>query len=117
MIRRPPRSTLDRSSAASDVYKRQEVYLKLNRVIEAEKLFSKAIQQDSDNSLAFLHLAVVYSNLKSEVQSWKYLEEALKKSSISFEMLQIDLDVKIFREQKEKWDVLMKKYFPDKIKN
>ena len=26
MIRRPPRSTLDRSSAASDVYKRQEVY-------------------------------------------------------------------------------------------
>ena len=26
MIRRPPRSTLDRSSAASDVYKRQAVY-------------------------------------------------------------------------------------------
>src|SRR5678815_2635458 len=26
MIRRPPRSTLDRSSAASDVYKRQEIY-------------------------------------------------------------------------------------------
>mgnify|MGYP003380820199 CR=1 FL=1 len=27
MIRRPPRSTLDRSSAASDVYKRQELTL------------------------------------------------------------------------------------------
>ena len=27
MIRRPPRSTLDRSSAASDVYKRQILYL------------------------------------------------------------------------------------------
>ena len=26
MIRRPPRSTLDRSSAASDVYKRQRYY-------------------------------------------------------------------------------------------
>ena len=26
MIRRPPRSTLDRSSAASDVYKRQDIY-------------------------------------------------------------------------------------------
>ena len=26
MIRRPPRSTLDRSSAASDVYKRQALY-------------------------------------------------------------------------------------------
>src|SRR5678809_752883 len=27
MIRRPPRSTLDRSSAASDVYKRQVLYI------------------------------------------------------------------------------------------
>ena len=27
MIRRPPRSTLDRSSAASDVYKRQILYM------------------------------------------------------------------------------------------
>ena len=26
MIRRPPRSTLDRSSAASDVYKRQDLW-------------------------------------------------------------------------------------------
>ena len=30
MIRRPPRSTLDRSSAASDVYKRQREYRILN---------------------------------------------------------------------------------------
>ena len=32
MIRRPPRSTLDRSSAASDVYKRQDLYHRLNVV-------------------------------------------------------------------------------------
>src|SRR5678816_3271583 len=30
MIRRPPRSTLDRSSAASDVYKRQRSVMKLS---------------------------------------------------------------------------------------
>ena len=30
MIRRPPRSTLDRSSAASDVYKRQIQYIKMD---------------------------------------------------------------------------------------
>ena len=30
MIRRPPRSTLDRSSAASDVYKRQTLYISVN---------------------------------------------------------------------------------------
>ena len=33
MIRRPPRSTLDRSSAASDVYKRQ--------VLVAQKMFKR----------------------------------------------------------------------------
>src|SRR5678815_3879370 len=32
MIRRPPRSTLDRSSAASDVYKRQDLFYRLNVV-------------------------------------------------------------------------------------
>src|SRR5678815_3220792 len=33
MIRRPPRSTLDRSSAASDVYKRQPIHLLLTDVV------------------------------------------------------------------------------------
>ena len=32
MIRRPPRSTLDRSSAASDVYKRQDEATKASNV-------------------------------------------------------------------------------------
>ena len=41
MIRRPPRSTLDRSSAASDVYKRQ--------------LFADALEQGADAGL--MHLA------------------------------------------------------------
>ena len=37
MIRRPPRSTLDRSSAASDVYKRQILYRALNAVYKTAK--------------------------------------------------------------------------------
>ena len=41
MIRRPPRSTLDRSSAASDVYKRQNEYgcikIKTIRIVIKEK--------------------------------------------------------------------------------
>ena len=32
MIRRPPRSTLDRSSAASDVYKRQGLDTDINKI-------------------------------------------------------------------------------------
>ena len=34
MTRRPPRSTLDRSSAASDVYKRQAEYIEKQKVVE-----------------------------------------------------------------------------------
>ena len=37
MIRRPPRSTLDRSSAASDVYKRQ-AYDNMERFFPAKKI-------------------------------------------------------------------------------
>ena len=40
MIRRPPRSTLDRSSAASDVYKRQ-LECKSKRLSEVLELFTK----------------------------------------------------------------------------
>ena len=36
MIRRPPRSTLDRSSAASDVYKRQDMHSVQRATIEKE---------------------------------------------------------------------------------
>ena len=35
MIRRPPRSTLERSSAASDVYKRQDY---ADKLVEDEKI-------------------------------------------------------------------------------
>ena len=38
MIRRPPRSTLDRSSAASDVYKRQHPINSLQQVVGVEEL-------------------------------------------------------------------------------
>src|SRR5678809_1301652 len=39
MIRRPPRSTLDRSSAASDVYKRQVEVLELRSQVVFDDLF------------------------------------------------------------------------------
>ena len=53
MIRRPPRSTLDRSSAASDVYKRQAPYIAmeylegkdLQQLIESEGLGGLAIER------------------------------------------------------------------------
>ena len=59
MIRRPPRSTQSRSSAASDVYKRQESALKaredrkkqVNTVIKEMKLRPKIDAHDYELSL------------------------------------------------------------------
>ena len=45
MIRRPPRSTLDRSSAASDVYKRQE---HADQRQQVERVPARGVRSDLD---------------------------------------------------------------------
>ena len=51
MIRRPPRSTLDRSSAASDVYKRQPLHvavkIRLKRMGKIRAPFYRVVVMDS----------------------------------------------------------------------
>eukprot|EP00656_Telonema_subtile_P032564 TRINITY_DN35795_c0_g1_i1.p1 TRINITY_DN35795_c0_g1~~TRINITY_DN35795_c0_g1_i1.p1 ORF type:complete len:242 (-),score=74.07 TRINITY_DN35795_c0_g1_i1:225-950(-) len=58
MIRRPPRSTLSSSSAASDVYKRQtkekESIDRAKELREAMKLQSERIQKLKDSAMAFI---------------------------------------------------------------
>src|SRR5678815_5489987 len=45
MIRRPPRSTLDRSSAASDVYKRQLLDLAKRVTVKVDEVNAKKVAQ------------------------------------------------------------------------
>ena len=64
MIRRPPRSTLDRSSAASDVYKRQALLslgydagLRVSEILEARV---EALEVQDDGSgllLSLIHIS------------------------------------------------------------
>ena len=63
MIRRPPRSTLDRSSAASDVYKRQDIdhCLDGNEIVHEErdniiKLIKEA-ETYTEISLSLIHIS------------------------------------------------------------
>ena len=44
MIRRPPRSTQGVSSAASDVYKRQEIRMHPSEIIDAKQLMMMATE-------------------------------------------------------------------------
>src|SRR5678810_342096 len=50
MIRRPPRSTLDRSSAASDVYKRQPLAVTLNNTTAAFRKTDGCTDTDNNSS-------------------------------------------------------------------
>ena len=65
MIRRPPRSTLDRSSAASDVYKRQGVELQADhRRVGALK--EDIVRNDPVDRLLVVGLvAVSYTHLRA----------------------------------------------------
>ena len=65
MIRRPPRSTLDRSSAASDVYKRQELLDLAQRGIVrfVDIVF---IHKEADGAIRTVELnAVSYTHLRA----------------------------------------------------
>src|SRR5678809_161013 len=56
MIRRPPRSTLDRSSAASDVYKRQSLFGAVPIKI-LERLEGKFSLSPDDSRIAFIRVS------------------------------------------------------------
>ena len=63
MIRRPPRSTLDRSSAASDVYKRQVVaHAWAIDEVEVGRVEQREIREDrvgnrEDQVLSLIHIS------------------------------------------------------------
>ena len=64
MIRRPPRSTLDRSSAASDVYKRQveerELYMSIHNVKDPTSISEvEKLKFDINNrlKLSLIHIS------------------------------------------------------------
>ena len=65
MIRRPPRSTLDRSSAASDVYKRQgeELLKKFIEKLEDVSKVESPIKLEGRNMATIL--AVSYTHLRA----------------------------------------------------
>ena len=69
MIRRPPRSTLDRSSAASDVYKRQafdEMLLKVaNDDVASFRNNNKWLNYHPSEALIFRDLENVWNELKT----------------------------------------------------
>ena len=65
MIRRPPRSTLDRSSAASDVYKRQFLHHVGGRGPQLDAVFAAAARLVEDLAAGSHATPVSYTHLRA----------------------------------------------------
>ena len=66
MIRRPPRSTLDRSSAASDVYKRQLRQLEAGRAISLYgSVECDAVSDHATDDVFYAQDPVSYTHLRA----------------------------------------------------
>ena len=65
MIRRPPRSTLDRSSAASDVYKRQGLAVAPGNQGSGVRLFAETLLKWNGLSDSVRLVAVSYTHLRA----------------------------------------------------
>src|SRR5678816_4195321 len=79
MIRRPPRSTLDRSSAASDVYKRAKV--------DAEGPDVPMLKRAYDRAQGMAKEGVVSASALDDAQ--KNFEMALNKQNVAKAQLQV----------------------------
>ena len=92
------------------------VYFKTGRSDEARQCFLKAVKLNPDYAPALLGMAYLLAAEGKTEEALGYLEQAIEKGS-TFEQLSADEDLAPLREQKERWDALMKKYFPDQVKD
>jgi tetratricopeptide (TPR) repeat protein len=89
------------------------IYLK--RYDDAEKYSKKVIELDPGYYDAYFSLACIYGIQNKVDLAYEYLIGAFENGGKDYEWLQSEADLNSVRNQKERWDKLMAKYFPEKI--
>jgi tetratricopeptide (TPR) repeat protein len=82
----------------------------------ADENYFKAIRYDSTYVDPYYNLACSMSLQNQNEKAYQYLELALK-IGYDYNWIHKDADLYELRKDSERWNVLMKKYFPDKIKD
>jgi tetratricopeptide (TPR) repeat protein len=90
------------------------VYNLSKRYTESAIEYNKAIQLNPKIATTYYNLACVLSLQNKTEEGFIQLEIAIQKGFNQYENIQWDTDLDNLKLQKEKWDELMKKYFPDK---
>jgi tetratricopeptide (TPR) repeat protein len=93
------------------------VYSQQERNLEAELLYQQAVQVNPSFFNAFYNIACLKAKSGQAQLAFDYLEKAFYAGFDDFEFAQNDPDLTLARSQTDYWKALMKKYFPDKIKN
>ncbi|MCB0534040.1 MAG: tetratricopeptide repeat protein [Saprospiraceae bacterium] len=92
------------------------LYAKTGKYSESEKYLSRANELSPKNAVTHIYCAVLYSIRQQTDKAFEYLELGLK---YGYNNPPDDIDINEYpelaplREQKERWDALMKEYFPD----
>jgi Flp pilus assembly protein TadD len=92
------------------------IYNQLKRYNDSEMENRITIQLNPGNYVAYYNLACALSLLNKTDDAFQQLELAIQKGFNQYENIRLDTDLDNLKLQKEKWDALMKKYFPDKMK-
>ncbi|MBL7798896.1 MAG: tetratricopeptide repeat protein, partial [Saprospiraceae bacterium] len=92
-----------------------KMYLKTGQASQAEAMFMAFAHDVQWKNTAMLNMACVRVAQKRSGEAFEFLEEALKTGS-DLESLESDTDLAPLRALPE-WKALMKKYFPDKVKD
>jgi len=93
------------------------LYMKTNRYMEAENILSEAMKIDSTNSDTYYNLACILSLQNKTEEAFLQLELAIQNGFLDDVYIHEDADLQNMREEKERWDALMKKYFPKQQKD
>lgn len=92
-------------------------YILWKRYDESIVEYLKVIQLDPNHAVAYYNLACAFSLNNSTDDAFAQLELAIQKGFNEYNDLQNDKDLENLKADKEKWDALMVKYFPEKIKD
>src|SRR5678815_1164196 len=94
MIRRPPRSTLDRSSAASDVYKRQrQIDLEISKNLGNLNYLSPVMSANQNSTAhrfeSFVEREVLDCSKDINVLNWPKLDSVFRSIPFSFRLVSV----------------------------
>ena len=92
------------------------VFLSTNKLDEAEKAFKKGIVADPKDIDLRYNLACVFNLENKTDQAFEALEKAFQMGFNDYDWIQEDEDLSNLRKQTQRWNAMMKKYFPEKVK-